>query len=102
MSNVNWIIKSLQNLPINEDDQVLLIHFWCEFYNYLESSKMCGQESNTKSVEYNPVVFEILNNGKASLPLSEGELRNMEMDIEDLTLFFDEESIFKTAVFFPF
>lgn len=56
---------------------------------------MCEQESDSKLVE--PVVFDILNNSKASFPLRNEELRKIEMEIEDLTLFFDEESIFKIA-----
>lgn len=48
----------------------------------------------SKSAQYKDQVFDILNNGKARLPLSDDELYNIQMGIEDLTMTFDEESMF--------
>lgn len=56
-----------------------------------------NQRGHTKSEQYKQEVFDILHNSKKSLPLSEDELKKIQMKIEDLTMLFDEESMFKTV-----
>lgn len=98
MPNRNWVTQSLNDLPRKEEEKKELIRFWNEFYNYLlENTKKSGQQNKTKSDQYKDEVFDILHNAKASYPLKEIELRKIQMKIEDLTMLFDEQSIFKTA-----
>ncbi|XP_020251012.1 uncharacterized protein LOC109828426, partial [Asparagus officinalis] len=51
----------------------------------------------TKSYQYKEEVFENLRKGKENLSLGEDELRKIQLDIEDLTLKFDEESLFRSV-----
>lgn len=51
----------------------------------------------TKSEQYKQEVFEILHDTKKRLPLSEDELKKIQIKIEDHTMLFDEESMFKTV-----
>ena len=53
-----------------------------------------NKRGNTKSEQYKQEVFDILHDSKKSLPLSEDELKKIQMKIEDLTMLFDEESMF--------
>src|SRR6266581_1672008 len=48
-----------------------------------------NKRGNTKSEQYKQEVFDILHNSKKSLPLSEDELKKVQMKIEDLTMLFD-------------
>ena len=98
MPHVKWLIRSIDNLPIKEEEKIELIRFWNEFYNSLFTNhKKSEQQGKSKSVQYKEEVFEILHNAKARLPLSSVELRKIQMEIEDLTMLFDEVSMFKTA-----
>jgi len=51
----------------------------------------------TKSEQYKQEVFDILHDAKKRFPLSEEEFKNLQIKIEDKTMLFDEESMFKTA-----
>lgn len=98
VQNKNWVIKSLNDLPRKDEERNEIIRFWDEFYNYLlQNTNMSGQSGQTRLVQYKEEVFNILHDAKASLPLSEEKLRKIQMEIEDLTIFFDEKSLFKTA-----
>lgn len=94
----NWIRHSLDKLPRKENDQNEIIRFWNEFYYSIsQNTKKEVQKDKSLKVQYKDEVFDILINKKASFPLSDEELRKMQMDIEDLTMIFDEKSVFKTA-----
>ena len=99
MPNLKWIIKSVNDLPRKkEEDKKELIRFWEKFYSYLlENTNISEQSDKSRSVQYKEEVFDILHQAKSSLPLSDERLRNIQMEIEDLTMLFDEESIFKTT-----
>lgn len=58
---------------------------------------MVQENGKTKGELYKNEVFDILQKEKDRFPLSEGELLKMQMRIEDLSMNFDEESIFKTT-----
>lgn len=58
---------------------------------------MVQENGKTKGEQYKNKVFDILQKEKDRFPLSEGELLKMQMRIEDLSMNFDEESIFKTT-----
>ena len=104
MPYMNGIRNSLDNFPSKDQNEI--IRFWNEFYYYLEhntkkdnSFKVQYEEEKDKSlkVQYKDEVINMLINKKASLPLSDEELRKMQMEIEDLTMVFDDKSMFKTA-----
>lgn len=97
MPNRNWITKSLVNVPRNEGDKKELIRFWNEFYNYLLENNISGEQGQTKSDQYKDNVFEILYKEKARLPLSEEELRKIQMQIEDETMVFKELNVYKST-----
>lgn len=87
------------------------IRFWNEFYDLLQKTQISGEQDNiseqqddisgqlgqSKSSQYKESVFEILHKSKDRLPLTEKELQKIQMDIENQTSKFDEESMFKTA-----
>lgn len=96
MPNIKWLLRSFDHLPVKEEDKEELIRFFNAFYISLLSNKY-DQQDKTKSLQYKEEVFEILYNAKARLPLSYEELRKIQIEIEDLTMIFDEESMFKTT-----
>ena len=98
MFNLNWIYNLFSDIPIKDDEKKVIIQFWNEFYtNLYKNTKMSEQEEKTKSVQYKEEVFELLHKNKANFPLRDDELRNLQITIEDHTLLFEEESMFKTA-----
>ena len=56
-----------------------------------------NKKGKTKSEQYKQEVFEILHNSKKLNPLSEDELKKIQIKIENMTMLFDEESMFKTV-----
>lgn len=72
-----------------------LIRFWNQFYN--EEKKRITKKVSTKSEDYKNHVFNVLEEGKAGEPLGKEELRKLQLEIEDMTAAFDEQSIFKTV-----
>lgn len=66
-----------------------------KFYTELLNNKK-ESATETMRIEYKNVVVEILENKKKEFPLSDKELIKLQTEIEDLTIQFDEESIFKT------
>lgn len=99
-----WIVRFIEPLPKTEDVKIELIRFWNSFYDlelYTDDSLghkgMDDRQGKSKSLQYKEVVFDILHNGRARFPLSEAELRKIQVEIEDHTMLFDEKSLFKTV-----
>lgn len=88
-----WVTHSLSNIPKKEESKLELIRFWTHFYNNYETCHI----NMTKLSQYKGQVFDLLNEGKKSFPLSDSELYNIQMNIEDQSMIFDEESMFKTV-----
>jgi hypothetical protein len=85
-------------MPRKEDEKKELVRFWNEFYTYLLlNTNKSEQQGKTNSVKYKDTVFDILENAKDRLPLSDEELSEIQKQIEDITLLFDEKSIFRSA-----
>lgn len=98
MPNSKWVSHLLSNIPRKESEKKELIRFWNQFYtSYLENTNKSGQQGKTKRLQYKEEVFDILHNAKKKFPLKEDELHKIQTEIEDLTMLFDEESMFKTA-----
>lgn len=104
---LNWIIHSMEYSPMKEVKKKELIRFWSEFYSHLllKHPIMKGEPTNkkTKSCQYNELVFEILHKEKQKInnkdsPLHDDvALHNLQMEIENLTMSFDEKSIYKSV-----
>lgn len=47
MQHIEWVSRSLDNLPIQEEKKKELIRFWAEFYDYLDMTNMSGELQNT-------------------------------------------------------
>lgn len=109
-----WISRSFDDSPLKDDDKWKWILFWHDFYEFYEKNTKNSEEqdnsnvevqdntksykrSDTHSVKYKEEVFNILDKGKDSFPLSDEELRIMQLEIESITMFFDEKSMFKTT-----
>ncbi|XP_017985382.1 PREDICTED: probable DNA-directed RNA polymerase [Theobroma cacao] len=58
---------------------------------------MSDVHSATKSEQYKNEVFILLDKAKELFPLSEDLLRDLQMEIEDMTMLFDEQSMFKSV-----
>ena len=98
MDNLFWVARSLVDLPRKEDEKMEIIRFLNEVYSsLLHDTNKSEQGEKSKSEQYKDSVFDILHNAKARLPLSTETLINIQMKIEDLTMRFDEESMFKSA-----
>lgn len=81
-----------------KDDEIKeLLRFWNSFYNELENQNRISKKSQTKSDQYKGLVFDILEKGKEGKPLGNDELLKLQLEIEDMTMSFDEKSIFKTV-----
>lgn len=105
MPNKKWVTESLKNLPRKEEEKLEIIRFWNEFDYYLleentnlsENTNINRQQGKTKAVMYKEEVFDILHNAKERFPLNQKELHNIQTEIEDLTINFDEASMFKSV-----
>jgi len=98
MTHKHWVTLSLDDMPRKEVEKKELIRFWNEFFTYfLQNTNKSGQQGKTNSVKYKETVFDILENAKARLPLRDEELLEIQKQIENITLLFDEKSMFKTV-----
>lgn len=98
VSNNTWVTNSLSDLPLKDEDKNKLIKFWEEFYQYYLSKKEPQSGTNNKasnSTLYKEEVFSLLESKKGKL--TEDELRDLQITIEDLTMNFDEESIYSST-----
>jgi sulfatase maturation enzyme AslB (radical SAM superfamily) len=92
-SNILWIFRTLENDPRESKVKNELFRFWNEFYTQLEDINRSGYHEMTRKAQYKEEVLTLLENSKAGLPLGDDKLREMQQQIEDLTLLFDEKSI---------
>lgn len=94
----SWLKLSLKD-QLHPDPEKCnnIIRFNNEFDSLFLNQNEEEDIFKSQSAQYKDQVFYILNNGKARLPLSDEELLNIQMEIEDLTMTFDEESMFKSA-----
>lgn len=98
MCHKNWLTHSFDDIPRKEEDKKELVRFWNEFYTYfLLSTNKSEQQCKSNTVKYKDTVFDILENAKARFPLSDEELHDIQKEIENITLLFDEKSIFNTV-----
>lgn len=98
MPHTNWVTRSLDDIPRKEEEKNELVRFWNEFYTHLfEKTNKSEQHGKSHTVKYKDTVLEILENAKRKLPLNDVELRQIQQQIEDITILFDEKSIFKSA-----
>lgn len=98
MPNQSWVTHTLGDYP--QVKKNALIRFWNQFYTHLEQiqkEKWSDDLSKSKSYQYKDNVFRILHEEKVHLPLTEDKLHNIQMRIEDITLLFNEKSLFKTV-----
>lgn len=72
-----------------------LVRFWGHFFDCYET--IYKEIKLSKSTQYKEKVFDILNNAKERFPLNDDELELMQIQIEDLTMTFDEQSMFRTV-----
>lgn len=95
-----WIFQSLNEKQRSSND---LCSFLYSLYTALEDHialrgiKLPVDEVKTKSLGYKQSVLKILEDKKSGFPLSDKDLRDMQMEIEDLTMKFNEGSIYKQA-----
>ncbi len=98
MNHKNWLTRSLDDMPRKEEDKKELIRFWNEFYTYLlQNTNKSGQHGKSHSVQYKETALDILEEAKTRLPLSVDELSEIQKQIEEITIWFDEKSIFRSA-----
>ena len=101
---INWLISSMKDLPIKEEKKMELFRFWGEFYSLLMNNSIQEGESTnkTKSFQYKEKVFELLHETKQQINNkdekdTDNALHNLQTRIENLTMAFDEESVFKSV-----
>lgn len=99
MAHKNWLNLSFNDIPRKEEEKNEQVRFWNEFYTHLlsQNTNEIVQHSNTNTVKYKETIFDILENAKDRFPLRDEELREIQQDIEDITLLFDEKSMFRSA-----
>nr|WAO26101.1 DNA-directed RNA polymerase [Daucus carota subsp. sativus]WAO26134.1 DNA-directed RNA polymerase [Daucus carota subsp. sativus]WAO26171.1 DNA-directed RNA polymerase [Daucus carota subsp. sativus] len=97
-----WITRTHEFLPpIGSDDREKVIGFWSDFYKTVfelsESTSSYQDCFPTKNDSiYKQIVFKRLEQCRGS-HLSDEQLRNLQLFIEDSTLEFDEKSMYKTV-----
>lgn len=106
MTNYSWIKYTLKHLPRNDKEKDLIIVFWKQFYASIKDITDLGNKQgssdlgSSKSVMYKEVVFNVLDKAKQKQkidePFSTETLRKIQTEIEDLTMKFDDESMYKT------
>lgn len=97
-----WILKTHDYLPpIGNVDRNKVIQFWSDFYDHAlklseitSSYQECFPTKNDSI--YKQLVFKRLEECRGG-NLSDDELRNLQLFIEDTTLEFDEKSMYKTV-----
>lgn len=89
-----FLWNELEKENLREDDRKDLYSFWCDFYERIETGAYSFAPTS-KSREYKDKVIEILEEGKDK-ELSSKDLEAMQSQIEDLTMKFDEECLYKT------
>ncbi|XP_039141211.1 DNA polymerase-like [Dioscorea cayenensis subsp. rotundata] len=98
VSNNTWVTNSLSDLPLKDEDKTKLIRFWEEFYQYYLSKKEPQRGTNYKASNsglYKEEVFSLLESKKGKL--TEDELCDLQITIEDKTMNFDEELIYSST-----
>lgn len=92
MPHTNWVTRSFDDIPRKEEEKNELVRFWNEFYTHLfEKINKSEQHGKSHTVKYKDTVLEILENAKSKFPLNDVELRQIQQEIEDLTILFDEK-----------
>lgn len=97
---VKWITKDIMDSPRKEKEKEILISFWLEFYgNYLDNKKKESDKESEKSrpMQYKESVLDMLHDFKKKKDVNDEDLRKLQLQIEDITMMFDEHSIHKSA-----
>jgi hypothetical protein len=100
MRKQRWISHSLDNSTKNDEKRKMeLTKFWNNFLNYLlEKSRQEEKGSKTSTPHlYKKTVLDILQNAKNFFPLKDDQLCEIQLNIEKLTMFFDEENMYQTV-----
>lgn len=97
MPNRKWVTMSFKDSTRSDKDLEELIIFWNSFYSYLKENKNSESKTDTKSSQYKEHVFDILYHAKGDYQLCPDDLRKIQLEIEDITMKFDEKSIFKSS-----
>lgn len=70
----------MEKKAMNDDVRNELVRFWNAFYRFLgDKADLRTVQVESKTLQYKEAVFNILNESKANLPLSDSELRNIQM-----------------------
>lgn len=114
MPNTTWVAHTYEKVSINEGDKKELIRFWNEFYtdmfkelkdsdesiggDTVSSNSEGGEERLNKSqkCKYKDSVFDLLEYEKSNQPLTDAQLFDIQIQVEDMSMKFDERSIFKS------
>lgn len=101
-TNYRWISLSvLRDYPhLSNDSLMALIGFWERFYFDILNSN-CSDDfiwKTSQSCHYKNDVLTILENGKRlNSPLTDDDLYQLQVDLEDHTMHFNEKSIYKSS-----
>lgn len=96
MPLTKWLNCEVKNLK-NVEKRSVIIKFWDTFYNHARDLVLNNyMYKKSSTLMYKDEVFSILNSAKC-LNLTEDNLLNLKFQIEDLTMSFDEKSMFKTT-----
>src|SRR5581483_7999524 len=99
-----WVDEELKDVQ-DEKQQIILNKFWCEYYSYISNTVQCAQNTKMTSKKlYQDEVIYLLNDYKkrnrdidGNLIPNMDELYQLQKQIENLTMHFDEESIYKST-----
>ena len=95
--NLTWVSHMVDDMQVSEKKRIKLVKFWEGFFiHYLNSCQPTNDISTkSKPLQYKESVFRLLEDGKSKC-LDENGLKELEKEIEDITIQFIEKSMYKT------
>ena len=97
-NNYTWFLRNaLSDSGITDKKKEMLIEFWDGFSKFAIDRCKLAYEDRSQSYQFKEEVFHLLKKNKELFPLNDEQLRALQVEIEDLTMEFNEKSIFKSV-----
>lgn len=97
MKNIHFLDSAISCSIRKPSEKKELNRFWNAFFDEIANQWQIDNKDSTKSDMYKLLVIEKLMQGKEGKQLCSDDLRKLQLEIEDLSMAFDEQSIFKTV-----
>jgi len=103
--NMKWVEHLYDISSMREEDRIVLIKFWYKYFthvlslpdSYSHNTNVDVGQNASKRIQYSNTVIDLLHRSKQNKPLDDAKLRSLQMSIEDISMKFYDESIFKST-----